>query len=196
MKLIKIDFILVTISIGIIFILYSLINISSYSVANVEKYAVENNLDVKEPVDVLVEKPITYLKYPTKGDYIGTVSIPSTNATFPLYEGTSSAELKKGVGHFIDSVLPGIKDNVVISGHKNTIFKKIDKVVIGDIIIVNTELGEFTYEVIGIRIVDRNDKTVIVPTTNAMLTITTCYPFYFVGRSPDRYIVSAKLIAS
>ena len=75
-------------------------------------------------------------------------------------------------------------------------FRQIGNLKIGDQLIVETVVGVFTYEVKGTRIVQADDKTVIVPTPNAVLTMTTCYPFYAIGNAPDRYIVSAALVKS
>ena len=105
-------------------------------------------------------------------------------------------DLKKGIGHFIQSVLPGEEDNCVLSGHRDTVFTKLGKLKIGDQLIVQTSAGTFTYEIKLIRIVDKDDKTVIVPTDHAVLTLTTCYPFLFIGSAPNRYILSADLIIS
>ena len=120
--------------------------------------------------------------------------IPSLNQILPIIQGTGEKELKKGVGHFSQSVLPGEKDNCVFSGHRDTVFRQIGNLKIGDKLIVQTSAGVFTYKVNGTRIVHENDKTVIVPTPNAVLTLTTCYPFNFIGNAPDRYIVSSVLI--
>ena len=111
-----------------------------------------------------------------------------------MMQGTGEKELKKGVGHFNQSVLPGEKDNCVISGHRETAFRQLNKLKAGNPLIVKTSAGTFTYEVSGTRIVHKDDKTVIVPTKNAVLTLTTCYPFNFIGNAPDRYIVSAVLV--
>jgi len=105
-------------------------------------------------------------------------------------------ELEKGVGHVTQSVLPGEEDNCVVSGHRDTVFRQIGDLKIGDQLIVETSAGTFTYEVDGTRIVHKDDKTVIVPTDHAVLTMTTCYPFYFIGDAPDRYIISAALVKS
>lgn len=93
-------------------------------------------------------------------------------------------------------MLPGEKDNCVLSGHRDTVFSGIGKLKIGDQLIVKTSAGIFTYEVKGTRIVGKDDKTVIVPTSRAVLTLTTCYPFNFIGDAPNRYIVSANLVKS
>ena len=135
-----------------------------------------------------------YPEYLVEGDNIGSLTIPVLNRKLTILQGTGDKELKKGVGHFIKSVLPGEKDNCVISGHRETAFRQLDKLKIGDIIIVQTSAGTFTYEVSGTRIVHKDDRTVIVPTKNAVLTLTTCYPFNFIGNAPDRYIVSAVLV--
>jgi len=100
------------------------------------------------------------------------------------------------VGHFTQSVLPGEEDNCVFSAHRETFFKQLGELKIGDQLIVQTSAGTFTYEVNGTRIVHADDKTVIVPFDHAVLTLITCYPFNTVGYFPDRYIVSAVLVKS
>jgi sortase A len=139
---------------------------------------------------------ILYPLYPVKGDNIGTLSIPVLKQKLPIIQGTGVDELKKGVGHFIQSALPGEKDNCVLSGHRDTVFAKLGKLKIGDQLIVQTSAGTFIYEIKRIRIVDKDDKTVIVPADHAVLTLSTCYPFHFVGNAPDRYILSADLVNS
>ena len=132
---------------------------------------------------------------PKEGDTIGSLSIPVLNQKWPIIQGTSTNDLNKGVGHFIQSVLPGQDDNCVLSGHRTTVFKKLGQLKIGDRLIVQTAAGTFTYEISRIRIVHKDDRTVIVPTDHAVLTVTTCYPFVYIGGAPDRYIVSADLVA-
>ncbi|HSN65134.1 MAG TPA: class D sortase [Fusibacter sp.] len=127
------------------------------------------------------------------GDLIGQLIIPSLDYELPIYEGTEDAQLKKGVGRYIGSAYPGVTDNCVLSGHRDTVFTKLGDLEIGASIIVNTDNGLFSYEVTGIRIVEADDKTVIVPTDVATLTLTTCYPFVYIGAAPQRYIVTAKL---
>ena len=137
-----------------------------------------------------------YPIYPVEGDSIGTLTIPALNRKLPILQGTGVEELKKGVGHVAQSVLPGEEDNCVLSGHRETVFRQLGNLKIGDPLIVQTSAGTFTYEVNDTRIVHEDDKTVIVPTDQATLTLTTCYPFYSLGYSPDRYIVSAALVKS
>ena len=130
------------------------------------------------------------------GDFLGTIEIPSIKSIINIFEGTSEAELSKGVGHFIQSVMPGVKDNSVISGHRDTVFSNLGKVKIGARIVIIVESGRYVYKVERIRIVAGNDRTVIVPTEEATLTLSTCYPFIFVGNAPERYIVVSKLLSA
>jgi len=131
---------------------------------------------------------------PVEGEKIGSLTIPALKKEFPIYQGTTAKVLKNGVGHFTQSVLPGEMDNCVLSGHRDTIFRKVGQLKIGDLLIVKTSAGSFAYAVTGTRIVHADDKTVIVPTDHAVLTVTTCYPFYYVGDAPDRYIIRADMV--
>lgn len=139
-------------------------------------------------------KNLLYTVRPETGDKIGELYIPKLNATLPIYEGTVDDVLEKGVGHFLKSVLPGEKDNCVLSGHRDTVFRKLGEIGDGDTLIVRTVAGEFEYQVSKVRIVDKDDLTVIVPKPRATLTVTTCYPFEYIGSAPERYILVANLI--
>ncbi|RDW19967.1 class D sortase [Oceanobacillus chungangensis] len=167
---------------------------------NAEDYKVEPDLkatDETEQNDEHQEDPDPlYSKRPEKGENIGELIIPKLEAKLPIYHGTDEEELDIGVGHFAGSVLPGEKDNSVLSGHNDTVFRKLGEVEKGDLLVVQTSAGEFTYKVKQIRIVDKDDRTVIVPKPRATLTLSTCYPFDLIGTSPERYILVADLVSS
>ncbi|MBS4195744.1 class D sortase [Lederbergia citri] len=150
----------------------------------------------EQPIVSAQKKPAKelYSIRPEKGEEFGTLSIPKLDATLPIFQGADEDELEKGVGHFAGSVLPGEKDNSVLSGHRDTVFRKLGDVGKGDLLIVTTSAGEFTYKVRKVRIVDADDRTVIVPKPRATLTVTTCYPFYYIGDAPQRYVLIADLI--
>lgn len=137
---------------------------------------------------------IAYSKNASQGDTLGSLSIPALGLTLPIIEGTGNSDLKKGVGHFAQSVLPGQKDNCVLSGHRDTVFSGLGALKAGDRFVVKTATGTYTYEIKRIRIVHANDRTVIVPTKHAVLTVTTCYPFRYVGSAPDRYVLVADMV--
>jgi sortase A len=137
----------------------------------------------------------SYSPYPSKGDYIGTVTLRNLNLTWPIYQGTSPFQLDKGVGHHIKSVLPGQNDNAILAGHRETVFNKLGSLKLGQIITVSTSAGTFDYKIRQFRIVSRSDRTVIVPTETPVLTLITCYPFNYVGVTNKNFIVVADLVA-
>jgi sortase A len=140
-----------------------------------------------------MEEQSIYPERPEAGDEIGELYIPKLEITLPIFEGTDEEELDLGIGHYSESVLPGENDNSVLSGHRDTVFRKLDKIGEGDLLIVRTLAGEFEYKVHKVRIVDKEDRTVIVPKPRATLTVSTCYPFTYVGPAPQRYILVAYL---
>jgi len=142
------------------------------------------------------KEELLYPERPKMGEEIGTLYIPKLESELPIFHGTNEDELEKGVGHFKDSVLPGEKDNSVLSGHRDTVFRNLGKVGKGDELQVTTAAGIFTYKVMKVRIVDEDDRTVIVPKPRAVLTVSTCYPFDFIGAAPERYILEAYLVSS
>jgi sortase A len=150
--------------------------------------------NAKQAVQSLKEEPF-YSAQPKQGEKIGELFIPKLHASMPIYEGTDEDELAKGVGHFAESVLPGVKDNCVLSGHRDTVFRKLGEVRENDLLITETSAGTFTYKVNKVRIVQQNDRTVIVPKPRATLTLTTCYPFHYIGNAPKRYVLVATLIS-
>ena len=138
-------------------------------------------------------EPVLYEKRPQTGEQFGELFIPKLDALLPIYEGTGEDELDLGVGHYAGSVLPGEKDNCVLSGHRDTVFRRLGEVGEGDALIVRTEMGEFKYVIKKVRIVDKEDRTVIVSKPKAVLTVSTCYPFEYIGSAPQRYILVAYL---
>lgn len=154
---------------------------------------VTNQVTLPDYKQVMAEND-SYEEPPIKGEKIGELAIPALKMNLPIYEGTTEKEFKKGVGHYIQSVLPGEPDNCVVSGHRTTVFAKLGRLKVDDYLIIKTEVGKYTYQIKKIRIVDKEDRTVIVPTEKATLTVTTCYPFRYIGSAPKRYILVAELV--
>jgi len=161
-------------------------------VSNLDEFNDLGNMPDNLSADTL----LYYSDRPGIGDSFGTMEIPALDRTLPLIEGTEEKQLSIGVGHVITSVLPGEPDNSVLAGHRSTTFRDIGTLVIGDLIIIHTNFGLFTYQVSGTRIVEDDDETVIVSTPQALLTLITCYPFDAIGSAPQRYIITAELIES
>lgn len=139
------------------------------------------------------KESIVYVNRPLSGEKFGELYIPKLAATLPIFEGTDEEELELGVGHYEGSVLPGEKDNCVLAGHRDTVFRRLGEIGEGDKLILRTSLGEFEYVVNKVRIVDKEDRTVIVPKPKATLTVSTCYPFRYIGSAPQRYVLIAYL---
>src|SRR5690606_9435267 len=127
------------------------------------------------------------------GDTIGLLYIPKLGRDLPIIEGTNPEELERGVGHYLGTALPGQKDQIVLSGHRDTVFRNFDQLAIGDTFVLKLPYGTFEYEIFDTEIVSADDTTVIRSTApEEILTVTTCYPFYFIGNAPDRFIFYAK----
>lgn len=128
---------------------------------------------------------------PGTGETAGMLHIPKLEADLPIVEGTHEDELARGVGHYHGTAYPLQGDQIVLSGHRDTVFRQMGDLEIGDELILQMEYGDFTYEITETKIVDADDRTIIVPHDEEVLTLTTCYPFNFVGYAPDRYILYA-----
>lgn len=152
--------------------------------------------DASRTADATAAPALPYPENPERGEVLGVLTIPALGQTLSVVQGTGSAELKKGVGHMVETVMPGEPDNCVVSGHRDTVFSDLGKLQVQDLLIMDTAKGTFTYRIRSIRIVHKDDRTVVVPTDHAVLTVSTCYPFRYVGSAPDRYVLSADLVAS
>ncbi|MCM3798666.1 class D sortase [Caldibacillus thermoamylovorans] len=128
-----------------------------------------------------------------KGETIGILKIPKLKKELPIIEGTDEEELEKGVGHYTGTAYPLQNDQIVLSGHRDTVFRNFGELETGDTFIVELEYGKFKYEIYEMDIVPADDTTVIRSTTpDEILTVTTCYPFYYIGNAPERAIFYAK----
>ena len=127
---------------------------------------------------------------------IAILTIPRIHIEVPVLEGTDDLSLNRGVGHVTGTANPGENGNMAIAGHRDGFFRGLKDVVLGDTIGVATTERAQTYIVDRITVVDRTDISVLAPRPQASLTLITCYPFYFVGSAPKRYIVQASVADS
>lgn len=131
-----------------------------------------------------------------KGETIGILKIPKLKKELPIIEGTDEEELEKGVGHYTGTAYPLQNDQIVLSGHRDTVFRNFGELETGDTFIVELEYGKFKYEIYEIDIVPADDTTVIRSTApDEILTVTTCYPFHYIGNAPERAIFYAKPVS-
>jgi len=122
------------------------------------------------------------------------LSVPRLGIEVPVLEGTDALTLNRGVGHLPGTALPGEPGNVVIAGHRDGFFRALKDTSVGDVIEVQGHTSTQRYVVRRISIVFPHDTSVLKATTDSNLTLVTCYPFYFVGAAPQRYIVQASLL--
>lgn len=132
---------------------------------------------------------------PKPGEFLGSLLIPRLNTQTPIVEGAGKRELDKAPGHLQGSPLPGQPGNVVIAGHRDTQFRSLQHLRRGDVILVESAGDIHLYRIVNQTTVFPTDTRVIDPTPRPTLTLITCYPFYFVGHAPKRYILQAELIS-
>lgn len=112
----------------------------------------------------------------------------------PVFDGTDDLTLNHAVGRIAGTARPGERGNIGIAGHRDGFFRGLKDIAIGDTIELKTPKGIDMYAVEQINIVSPNDVTPLRPRSVPSLTLVTCYPFYFIGSAPKRYIVTSSLI--
>ncbi|MGD8441213.1 MAG: class D sortase [Holophagae bacterium] len=125
---------------------------------------------------------------------LAILRIPVLELEVAVLEGTSELALNRGLGHISGTPLPGADGNVGIAGHRDGYFRGLKDIAIGDVIELETLDGLLRYVITETIIVDPSDVWVLAPTERPTLTLVTCYPFYFVGSAPERFIVHAELV--
>jgi len=130
-----------------------------------------------------------------KGEMLARLSIDRLNSRWVVVEGADRAELKLGPGHLADTALPGSRGNCVIAGHRDTQFRVLRNVQIGEDISIESGGRTFVYRVTDKNVVAPTDTRSLDPTANPTLTLVTCYPFYYVGPAPKRFVIRAELVS-
>lgn len=127
---------------------------------------------------------------------IGRIEIPRLGVSAIVIEGSGTSTLRRAVGHIHGTALPGQVGNVGIAGHRDTYFRPLRNIRKDDIIELTTLLGAYRYRVVSTAVVGPSDVGVLDPGRNETLTLVTCYPFYFVGSAPGRFIVRAERVGN
>ena len=126
------------------------------------------------------------------GSLIGMLDLPRLQLSTPVIEGDDTRTLKRAVGHLPDTPLPWDSGNSAIAGHRDGLFRPLKDVKVGDEIRFRTTRDEYRYRVTKTTIVTPDDLSVLEPQSDsATLTLITCYPFYYVGTAPKRFVVHA-----
>jgi len=127
---------------------------------------------------------------------LAVLRVPKIHLEAPVLDGTDDLTLNRGLGHIVSTAKPGEIGNLGIAGHRDGFFRGLKDVGVGDRLDLFLPSRTETYVVDSIEIVDPSNVSVLRPTTEPSLTLVTCYPFYFIGSAPQRYIVHASLVHS
>lgn len=122
---------------------------------------------------------------------LAVMTIDKLDIQVPVYDGTDDFNLNRGVGRIAGTAAVGAEGNLGIAGHRDGFFRGLKDAAIGDRIDLLTGQGSLAYTISSIDIVDPGDVWVLAPTDLATMTLVTCYPFYYVGQAPKRFIVKA-----
>ncbi len=127
---------------------------------------------------------------------LAVLRIPRIGVETAVLEGTDDWTLNRAVGHIEDTAKPGDAGNIGIAGHRDGFFRALKDVQVGDRLEVSLSRRLDVYRVERTWIVGPDDVSVLDPTGEASVTLVTCYPFYFVGPAPQRFIVRAVRVSS
>jgi LPXTG-site transpeptidase (sortase) family protein len=122
---------------------------------------------------------------------LGVLTISKLEIQVPIYNGTDEFNLNRGIGRIKGMAKMHEEGHLALSGHRDGFFRGLKDIQVGDDILVQSTYGVERYAVSSITVVPKSDISVLNPTSEKTLTLVTCYPFYFVGNAPERYIVKA-----
>ncbi|WP_087974211.1 class D sortase [Oceanobacillus rekensis] len=152
--------------------------------------------NIPEVSEVTVD-PLTHNFDIETGSEVAALDIPAMDKRFTTYWGADERTLDQGIGMYVSewTTVPNREGgHTVLSGHRDTVFTGLDELGQGDTLELHYNGETFKYEINETWITDADDRTVIVEKEEPTLTLTTCYPFDFIGYAPDRYIVQATLV--
>lgn len=139
--------------------------------------------------------PPAVLSSAREGGVLGQLSIPRLELNVMVVEGVEQADLRYAVGHIPGTALPWERGNVGIAGHRDRFFRRLRLIHVGDTITLNTLAGFYEYRVIAMELVKPEDVQVLAPDRNDSMTLVTCFPFYYVGPAPKRFIIKAERLS-
>ena len=133
---------------------------------------------------------------PADGDIVGRIRIPRVGIDLAVFEGVTPDILRKGPGHVPGTALPTSGSNCVITAHRDSFFRKLADVRVGDAVFLSNEEGEREYRLTRRRVVSPREVGVMAPTEEEQVTLVTCYPFRWIGPAPYRLVWQALPAAS
>jgi sortase A len=125
------------------------------------------------------------------GAAMAALSIPRVQLSAMVLHGSDAQTLQRGPGHIEQTAVPGDAGNIVIAGHRDSYFRPLRHLQLNDDIFLETRAGRFHYRVTSLRVVGPREVSVMAPSSEEILTLITCYPFWVLGPAPNRFIVRA-----
>ncbi|MEI9974483.1 MAG: class D sortase [Ignavibacteriota bacterium] len=169
-----------------------LMGYAAYEVVSGKVYQAWRGRELDRALDRLPPAPAAHRRPSYEpGSAIGRLEIRRLGLSVVVLEGSDDDSLRLGVGRLRNSALPSEPGNVVLAGHRDTFFRSLRDIRKGDRISLRTTDGTFPYTVDWTTVVNPKDTGVIMPTASPALTLVTCYPFYYIGSAPQRFIVRA-----
>ncbi|MHB8446562.1 MAG: class D sortase [Rudaea sp.] len=143
------------------------------------------------PVRILATPPGRIAEDSRDAVAIAILRIPAIKLVVPVNRGTGRSQLFQGAGLVMGSALPGSTGNVAIAAHRDSFFRGLRHVEVGDVVELDSLEHTNLYRVTDTKVVEPTDVRVLADVGEPVLTLITCYPFYFVGKAPQRFIVRA-----
>lgn len=136
------------------------------------------------------------IEYPSEGTHYAKIQLPHTNKSADLYYGDTDEVLKKGIGQFTGTLIPGYGSPILLAGHNNTYFGNLKSIKKGDEVVITTSYGVFTYQVTKTAVKNCYDNTAYdLMQDKEQLIMYTCYPFGQLGLTNDRFYVYAEKVS-
>src|SRR5436190_405797 len=120
---------------------------------------------------------------------VAILRIPRLRVQVPVFDGTDEFALNRGVGWITGTTRVGESGNIGIAGHRDGFFRVLKDIAVGDLVTLSSLAAVTTYSVDQIEIVTPDDVSVLAPRAGPSITLVTCYPFYYHGDAPQRFIV-------
>ena len=143
----------------------------------------------------LTQAPLLKAPRLVTGSLLGQLEIPRIGLSVMVVEGDSASILRRAAGHVEGTGLPGGPGNVAIAAHRDTFFHSLRDIRNRDLITLNTLKGSYLYEVESVEVVESGQTDVLLDSPHPTLTLITCYPFYYVGPAPKRFVVRARQVS-
>jgi sortase A len=160
-------------------------------------------IDDSHPSTLLSSRAVTnrgrnanVVKIGRGGSPLGRIEIIAIGLSAIILEGTDHWTLQRAVGHIPETALPGEIGNTVLAGHRDTFFRSLRNIRMGEVITLKTLDGDFQYRVESSSVVPPSEVRVLEASNGRTLTLITCFPFHYVGPAPNRFVVRAREVES